>query len=65
MSNFVKFIALVIPALSVGVFMSIRDYEEPERMAFNGLVLSIDWESRNHGILIFTPKTGHTFKLCF
>ena len=65
MPNFIKFIALAVPVLGVGVFMSIRDYGEPERMAFDGLVSFIEWESRNHGIPLIEVTRSNGSKVKF
>lgn len=64
MPNFIKFIVLAIPFLSIGVFISVRDHGEPEHMAFEGLVSFIDWESRNHGMPLIevTRKNGTKVK---
>ena len=45
--------------------MSIRDYVEPERMAFDGLVSSIDWESRNHGMPLIQVTHSNGTKVKF
>ena len=65
MPNFVKFIALAIPVLGIGVFMSIRDHGEPERISFSGRVSFIEWESRNHGIPLIEISRSNGTKLKF
>ena len=50
MSKFMKSIALAIPVLGVGIFMSVRDHSAVERLGFSGRVTFIEWKSRNHGM---------------
>lgn len=65
MPNFLKFILLAIPVLGIGVFMSIRDYGEVERMAFSGWVSFIEWESRNHGMPLIEISRSNGTKVKF
>ena len=65
MPNFLKFIALAIPVLGVGVFMSIRDHSEVERMAFSGRVSFIEWESRNHNMPLIEISRSNGTKVKF
>ncbi len=64
MPSFLKFLALAIPVLGVGVFMSIRDHDEVERMAFSGRVSFIEWESHNHNmpLIEISRKNGTKIK---
>lgn len=61
MPNFIKFITLAMPVLGIGIFMSYRDYGEAERIAFQGHVSFIEWQSSNHGMpLIEVSRTNGT-----
>jgi len=65
MPKFVKFIALAIPVLGVGVFMSIRDHGSAERQGFSGHVSYIEWETRNHGMPLIEITRGNGTKVKF
>ena len=65
MSNFLKFIALAIPVLCVGVFMSVRDHDEAEQQAFSGLVSFIEWKSSNHGMPLIEISRSNGTKIKF
>ena len=61
MNNFAKFILLAIPALSIGVYNSHLNYQEPVNKYLDAWVYSIDWESRNHGMpLIMLKRSNNT-----
>ena len=65
MPNFLKFIALAIPVLGIGVFMSIRDHGEAEKLAFSGWVSFIEWESRNHEMPLIEISRSNGTKVKF
>lgn len=65
MPNFLKFIALAIPVFGIGIFMSYRDYGEAERMAFQGHVSYIDWQSSNHGMPLIEVSRSNGTKAKF
>ena len=65
MPKFVKFIALAIPVLGIGMFISYRDYGEPERIAFEGHVSFIDWKSKNHGMPLIEVSRSNGTKIKF
>jgi len=60
MPNFVKFLALAIPVLSIGVIFGYYDYREAERLEIRGVVSAIDWESPNHMMpeILITEQEG-------
>ena len=62
--NFLKFLLLAIPVLSIGIMMSIQDRNSIEDDHFSGIVRSIEWKSRNHEMpLIFIRNDkGRDFK---
>lgn len=64
MPNFLKFILLAILVLGIGVFMSMRDHDEAERLAFKGQVTFIEWKSRNHEmpLIEIARSNGTTFR---
>jgi hypothetical protein len=65
MPNYLKFIALAIPVLGVGVFMSIRDHDEAEAQAFSGQVSFIEWKSSNHGMPLIEISRSNGTKTKF
>ncbi|UZE97303.1 hypothetical protein [Alkalimarinus alittae] len=65
MPNIIKFILLAIPVLSIGIFMSYRDFDEVERIAFDGRVSFIEWESRNHDIPLIEVSRNNGTKVKF
>lgn len=65
MPNFLKFIALAIPVLGIGVLMSMRDYDEAERMGFSGEVSFIEWKSKNHGMPLIEIIRSNGTKIKF
>ena len=65
MPNFFKFIALAIPVLCIGIYMSVRDHGAVERQAFSGRVSFIEWESRNHGMPLIEVSRSNGAKVKF
>ena len=65
MPKFLKFIALAIPVLGVGVFMSVRDHDDAERQAFSGQVSFIEWKSSNHGMPLIEISRSNGTKIKF
>lgn len=65
MPKFLKFIALAIPVLGFGVFMSMRDHDAAERLAFSGEVSFIEWKSRNHGMPLIEVVRSNGTKVKF
>ena len=62
MPSIVKFLLLAIPVLGVGMFFGYQDHLNPERFVVEGKVISINWQSRNHGmpVIEIKPKVGAT-----
>jgi hypothetical protein len=50
MSNFLKFLLLTIPVFAIGIFSSIKNDESIADLRLKGVVVYIDWESKNHGM---------------
>jgi hypothetical protein len=46
----------------VGGLLATYDYYGAERMAFDGQVVSIEWQSQNHGMPLVTLRTNVGFE---
>ena len=63
--DFLKFIALAIPFLGLGLFASMRNDESAERQGFSGFVTYIEWKSRNHGMPLIEISRANGTKTKF
>ncbi|MEP0175775.1 MAG: hypothetical protein ABJD02_04275 [Paraglaciecola sp.] len=50
MSKLLKFVLLAIPVFAIGVYSSIKHDESIVDTHFKGVVIQIDWKSKNHGM---------------
>ena len=50
-------------AAVVATVVFINDYHEADRMAFDGWVQSIEWNSQNHGLPLVSLRTNSGVKL--
>ena len=59
MNRLFKFLAVAIPCLAIALSTGYWSHKAPERLEFEGVVQSIEWETRNHGmplIEVSAPK---------
>jgi hypothetical protein len=63
--NLAKFLLLAIPFLCLAIPVGYWAHKAPERQEFDGVVTSIEWETRNHGMPLIEVSVSKRDKVKF